>query len=156
MGDGEELLLSEGEAFRIRPEPVPAVSAVREAASGAPRPIAIQYVGFQDVGDRREYRFDVRRGEMARRYTVWIELAAFSRRQALLQDGPDICYQKLVRDVASSQMQGPDAMGATENDLAAYRETHTPPGRKSFTPARPSQPMSGDREGSPAKSGETA
>jgi hypothetical protein len=128
VSDGEEMLLSEGETARIRAGPAPAE---RAAGSSNPKPIAIQYQGFQDVRDRREYRFDARRGEQARRYTVWIELAAFSSRQARLQDGPDICYQKLARDVAGVEFQGPDGIQVTDSDLAAYRETHAVPARKS-------------------------
>jgi hypothetical protein len=130
VSDGEEMLLSEGETARIRAGRLPA-----ERAAGLPntKPIVIQYQGFQDVRDRREYRFDARRGEQARRYTVWIELAAFSGRHALLQDGPDICYQKLARDVAGVEFQGPDGIQVTESDLAAYRETHAVPSRKRAT-----------------------
>ena len=136
VSDGEEMLLAEGETARIRAGPMPAESAV----GSNPKPIAIQYQGFQDVRDRREYRFDARRGEQARRYTVWIELAAFSGRQALLQDGPDICYQKLARDMAGVEFQGPDGIQVTDSDLAAYRETHAVPSRKRATSSPYSPP----------------
>ena len=105
--------------------------------------IAIQYVGFHDVQGRREYVLQAQRGDELRRYTVWIELAAFSRRQALLQDGPDICYQKLVRELAEAEPHG--SVGVTDGDLTAYRETHAPPPRRGgFSTPRtpdPSKPL---------------
>ena len=122
----------------------------------AQRPITIQYLGFQDVGDRREYRFDARRGEHARRYSVSIELVAFSTRQVLLQDGPDICYQKLARDAAASQLHGPGGLDVTESDLAAYRAAHAAPGRKGFSPSRQAGLKPAGDEASPAKGGESA
>jgi hypothetical protein len=115
---------------------------VREPA--AVKGTLIHYVGFGNVEGRRGYEIDVQRGLEKRRYTVWIELAAFARGQALLQDGPDICYQKLLRELASAEGQVPGGgIDVTERDLAAYRESHAPPARRSFSPSpRPSVPGS--------------
>jgi hypothetical protein len=140
VSDGEELVLSEGEAFRIHPlPPLPAVSRKPAPTTLAER-VAIRYMGFQDVEGRREYVLNAQRGDQFRRYAVWIQLAAFSTRKALLQDGPDICYQKLLREVGGSELTGPDDIEVTEGDLAAYRESHAPPARKSFSPPRPPAP----------------
>lgn len=97
----------------------------------------IQYLGFGNVDGRREYVLDVQRGDETRRYTVWIELAAFSRGQALLQDGPDICYQKLLRELAGPEHQGSEGIEVTADDLAAYRESHAPPARRTGFSALP-------------------
>jgi hypothetical protein len=96
----------------------------------AQKGLAVKYVGFRDVDGRREYELHAQRGDETRRYTLWIELAAFSRVHVLLQDGPDICYQKLVRELAGAEPHRGDGIAVTENDLAAYRETHAPPARR--------------------------
>jgi hypothetical protein len=88
----------------------------------------IQYVGFEDTPSRREYVLLARLGEETREYKVWIEQAAFTMRKALRQDGPDICYQKLRRELAEA-LVGTERIGVTEGDLASYREAHTPKGR---------------------------
>ena len=125
VSDGEELLLSEGEAFSIRPKVDAVAPAVApKAEPSASTRIAVRYLGFHDVEGRREYELDGQRGDQRARYTVSIELAAFSRRQALLQEGPDICYQKLLRELAGSGLEGPGGIEVTEADLVAYRETH--------------------------------
>ena len=67
------------------------------------------------------------------RYTLWIEQSAFSSRNALLQDGPEICYQKLLRELSDGELQGSEGMAVTESDLASYKETHARPVRKGFS-----------------------
>ena len=109
------------------------------AAAASPREpasmrVAIQYQGFQDAPSRREYALEAQRGDQRRRYTVWIERSAFAARRALLQDGPDICYQKMLREVAAFQLDGSDCIGVTDGELASYRETHTRPVRRGFSP----------------------
>ena len=99
-------------------------------AEASHKGIAIQYVGFLDVKGRREYELHAQRGDEKRRYTVWIELAAFSRGQVLLQDGPDVCYQKLLHVLTGSDPQASGSIEVTEQDLAAHRAAHTPPARR--------------------------
>jgi hypothetical protein len=155
VSDGEELVLSVGEAFRVHPAPAGDLAANRPAVSAAQERIAIRYLGFQDVEGRREFMLNAQRGDQVRRYAVWIELSAFSSRKALLQDGPDICYQKLMRELAGSELQGPDGIEVTDGDLAAYRETHAPPVRKGFSPPRPLEPRPADEKAPSVEGGET-
>ena len=103
----------------------------------AQKRIAIQYLGFQDADGEREYLFHAQRGDRADRYTVSIERTAFARRQALLQDGPDICYQKLLRELAGSELQVSNRIEVTDRDLEAYRAAHAPPARRGFSPPGP-------------------
>lgn len=134
--DGEELVLSQAEDFRAQaPHHARQPTALQggDQSAAAPR-IGIEYKGFHDADGRREYLLDARRGDLARRYTVWIDLQAFSRREARLQDGPDISYQKLVRELAGTQMDGVDRIAVTEGDLAAYRDRHAPPVRRRASP----------------------
>jgi hypothetical protein len=66
-----------------------------------------------------------------------IALAVFAERRALLQDGPDICYQKLLHELAGSVMEGAESIGITDDDLAAYRERHPLAVRRGVSPPRP-------------------
>ena len=90
--------------------------------------LLIQYLGFEDTSARREYMLLAHLGHETRQYRVWIDHAAFAKRNALRQDGPDICYQKLRRELAES-LGATNCIGVTEGDLASYREAHTPKAR---------------------------
>ena len=115
---------------------VPAVE--RKSIPTGPKGIAIQYLGFQNVGEWREYALQAGRGDEASRYTVSIELAAFSRKEALLQDGPDICYQKLLRELSASELPVSAGIAVTADDLANYRAAHSrPEPKKSPAPPTP-------------------
>lgn len=132
VSDGEELVLAVGEAFRVHPIPDAAGPAAARKVEPAPERVAIQYVGFKDVEGRREYALNARRGDQTCRYVVWIDLAAFSARQALLQDGPDICYQKLRRELAGVELTAGRSLEVSENELLEYRTAHLPPQRRAF------------------------
>ena len=120
-----------------------AVGAVPEAAPteakpAPPKPINIRYLGFKDVDGCRQYTLQAQQGLETSRYTVSIELAAFSKKQALLQDGPDICYQKL-RELSAVELHPGGDVEVTEEELAAYRVTHSRTPRRTFSsPAEPS------------------
>jgi hypothetical protein len=98
------------------------------------RHFTLEYIGFRNAGDRREYILRARFGTDARDYTLWIAHAAFAARQALLQDGPDICFQKLWRELAVVESRSVTCVAVTEADLASYREAHAPPARRLPTP----------------------
>lgn len=110
----------------------------------APVPIhlMLEYLGFRNVRGRREYFLRAQAGSKARQYTVWIAHTAFAMRQALLQDGPDICYQKLRRELAGSELGGVACVGVTESDLANYREAHFSTTRRPTWPRPASAPRS--------------
>lgn len=121
-----------------------AVGAVPEAAPteakpAPPKPINIRYLGFKDVDGCRQYTLQAQQGLETSRYTVSIELAAFSKKQALLQDGPDICYQKL-RELSAVELHPGGDVEVTEEELAAYRVTHTRTPRRTFSSPAPEAP----------------
>ena len=101
----------------------------------APKPVTVRYLGFHDVPGRREYMLDAQRGHQTDRfrYTVWIETSAFSSRHARLQDGPEICYQKLLRELCDAELKGSGGMAVTDTDLASYKEAHARPVRRGFS-----------------------
>jgi hypothetical protein len=141
VSDGEELVLAVGEAFRIRPRPGSLKPATQRPGSAAgSRRVAIQYLGFQDVQDRREYALRAQCGDQEGCYTVSIKLAAFANRLVLLQDGPDICYQKLLHLLADSELHEACGIVVTESDLTAYRESHVVPRRSRFSPPGSGEP----------------
>jgi hypothetical protein len=101
-----------------------------------PQAINIRYLGFQDVDGRRRYALQAQRGLETNQYTVSIELDAFSKKHALLQDGPDICYQKL-RELSAVELHPSGDVEVTEEELAAYKETHSRIPRRTFSSPAP-------------------
>lgn len=106
----------------------------------------VEYVGFRNTLNRREYLLRAHSGPETRDFTVGIALAAFAAGRVRLQDGPEICYLKLQREIAAA-VEGPAEGDYTVSDqeLAGYRESHTPARRPSPSAAataasRPPQP----------------
>jgi hypothetical protein len=116
-----------------------APAAPPDAKATPPKAITIRYLGFKDVDGRRQYALQAQRGTETSQYTVSIDLAAFSKKQALLQDGPDICYQKL-RELSVLELHPGGEVEVTEADLAAYRETHSRAPRRTFSSPAPGAP----------------
>ena len=107
-----------------------------DAPAAADR-FVVRYRGFRDVDGRREYLLDARRGDRSRPYTVWIALTAFSVHRARFQDGPDITYKRLVRELAESGFEGSDCIEISDAELAAYVASHAAPVRRSFASSGP-------------------
>ena len=105
--------------------------------------VVLEYLGFRNTRGRREYLMRVQSGSEARNYTVWIAHTAFAMHKALLQDGPDISFQKLQRELAEFALGGAACVGVTDGDLADYREAHAPPTRRPPLPRPPSPARSG-------------
>jgi hypothetical protein len=106
--------------------PKPIVAAVRH--------LSIEYLGFRCAEGRREYRLSAKLGTESCEYTVWIANAAFTAGQALFQDGPDICFQKLRRELGDAELSGGRSFEVTASELLQYREAHAPPQRRSLSP----------------------
>ena len=85
----------------------------------------VEYVGFQNTELRREYRLRLRTGDEIREYVVGIALAAFAGGRVRYQDGPEISFLKLSRELEACGNAPPDAdFTVSEDELAAYRSTH--------------------------------
>ncbi|HET9314262.1 MAG TPA: hypothetical protein VFQ51_01690 [Vicinamibacteria bacterium] len=103
-----------------------------------PLPLVVQYMGFQAAPGRREYLLVAQAGDTVRTYTVSIPLEAFAHRHALLQDGPDICYQRLLRAFADHEPIVAGRLVVTNADLRGYRDAHArpvPAPRRAATPS---------------------
>ena len=110
--------------------PSPVALAPRLPHVVTPR-LVVEYVGFSNAGERREYRLQVREGPVMHHYTVNIPLAAFARRLARLQDGPDICYMKMQQEMLACGLEFPATLTVSDEELGRL------PGRPRARPARP-------------------
>ena len=94
--------------------------------------VTIEYVGFRTSAKRREYLLRSHFGPESHDYTVGIALADFTAGRARFQDGPEICYLKLVRELeaqAAGATAGANDLTVTDVELADYVTAHTTPGR---------------------------
>ena len=88
------------------------------------RALRVAYVGFQDVAEHREFRFRVHGLEGVTERCVRVAVAAFAGR-VRLQDGPDVCYRKLVQTLAAADVTSLETITVDEADLARYADEHT-------------------------------
>jgi hypothetical protein len=96
-------------------------------------PVHIEYLGFTSTGDAREYKLRVRQGAESQYVTLAIANEAFLAHRARYQDGPDICFLKVQREIEVLAGALPTGrFEVTDEELAAYRVAHTakPPQRK--------------------------
>jgi len=91
----------------------------------------VEYVGFRTSAKRREYVLRSHFGPEVHEYTVGIALAAFAAGRVRLQDGPEICYLKVLRELESAPAapSGGDDFTITDAELAEYVTAHTTPAR---------------------------
>ena len=107
------------------------------------RVVRVEYVDFQDVAEHREFRFRVHGLEGVTQRRLRVAVAAFAGR-VRLQDGPDVCYQKLLQTLAAADVTSPEMITVDEADLARYADEHTkPPKHRSWsaTPATAVAPL---------------
>ncbi len=122
-----------------------------------PRPsglVRIQYLDFQSTPDYREYRFAIHGPGEPGEARVRISAAAFGAGQVRLQDGPDICYQRLLRAVTCGEASGLEVVTISDDELADYRTAHTqtPKQRpRTAAPARPRPPFAAQPQRSPLR-----
>src|SRR5436309_12757109 len=92
----------------------------------------VEYVGFRTGTDRRVYVLRSHLGTEVHEYTVGISLAAFAAGRVRLQDGPEICYLKLLRELESTVAGAARApnLTVTAHQLADPVPAHTVPARR--------------------------
>jgi hypothetical protein len=88
--------------------------------------IHVQYLGFTNVEDAREYRYAVHSPDGQCEFRFRIALSAFAGARILIQDGPDVCYQQLVRELATGDSIQHVSRSILDTELLAYRAAHTP------------------------------
>ena len=89
------------------------------------RRFRVEYLGFQNVGEGREFRFRVAGPDGSSEVRFAIAHAAFGGGRLLLQDGPDVCYQKLLQAIATGESGSSKVVAIDDADLAHYRDVHT-------------------------------
>ncbi len=109
---------------------------------------SVQYLGFRNVGTSRRFLLRASLGTMSREYAVEIPQDAFLRGRAKLQDGPDICYLKVRRELEASALTEkepvkPIELAVSDDELADYRTAHSPAPSRRFSPEKPATPEAG-------------
>ena len=99
---------------------------------------SVEYVGFQNTELRREYRLRLRAGDEIREYIVGIALAAFAGGRVRYQDGPEISFLKLSRELEAGGVAPSDPdYTVSEDELAAYRSSHPAAKNRLSKPSSP-------------------
>ncbi|HET7295431.1 MAG TPA: hypothetical protein VFM88_23655 [Vicinamibacteria bacterium] len=93
---------------------------------GSSSGIRLEYCGFRNTEVSREYVLLARLLDDEREYVVAIAHAAFASRRVSFQDGPDICFQRLRRELLGQSLLPLPPLTITEVELAAYRTAHAP------------------------------
>jgi hypothetical protein len=87
----------------------------------------VEYVGFTNAPDARDYRLRVQDGGVFHDFVLSIPLEAFRTRRARYQDAPEICFLKLQRALAECVGTLPDArLIISDIELEEYRTAHAP------------------------------
>jgi hypothetical protein len=96
--------------------------------------IRVEYKDFKDVGEHRVYRFSIIGPNGPAETRLLIAIAAFAGR-VRLQDGPDVCYQKLQETVAAGETPA-EVITIDDADLERHRvsQTKVVKRRSSWTP----------------------
>ena len=90
------------------------------------RSLRVEFIDFQNVGDHRDYRFQVSCADEPAEVRIRVAMGRFGPGGLRLQDGPDACYQRLLRAVGDGETALPEVILLDDADLASYREAHTP------------------------------
>jgi hypothetical protein len=121
----------------------PALSSPVSPALSPAHPVRAEYLDFQDVEGHREYRFRVYGPDGSGEFRMRIARAAFDARRVRIQDGPDLCYQKLLRALAAGQTVPADVSTIDDGEFARYLEDHTQVTKRRSPPASTSRPPDG-------------
>jgi hypothetical protein len=97
-----------------------------QAQRNPKRPERIEYLDFHSGPEFREYRFVVHVPEGPAELRVRIPSEAFGAGKVKVQDGPDVCYQKLLRAVAAGEAVHAGVVTLDDPDFTSYLEAHTP------------------------------
>lgn len=110
--------------------------------------VRVEYLDFRDVDEHREFRFHVYGLGGSSEFRMRIANAAFDAHRVRMQDGPDLCYQKLRRAISAGLTPPTDASTIDDVDLLRYRDDHSevakrrsrPPVSAETAPAAPPKP----------------
>jgi len=89
----------------------------------------IQYLGFNVAGNYRIYKYDVLDTKERREFSVQVQSEAFRSSGLKLQDGPDICFDRLKRELGAETQESRTEghhLSIRGRDVAEYLEQHYP------------------------------
>lgn len=89
--------------------------------------LQLRYLGVLPQTGRREYSFRIEDKEKSIRLVILtIEDAVFLARELMLQEAPDLCYQKLLTELSNETGDAhiPRRVSVTTSDIAHYRGCH--------------------------------
>jgi hypothetical protein len=82
--------------------------------------VELRYLGFDQLGSARAFRFDViAKGETKREAVITTDMALFLQHHVAIQEGPTMCAVKLTSDLERS-FEGEHVLAA--EDLHAHAE----------------------------------
>jgi hypothetical protein len=112
--------------------------------------VRVEYLDFADVGEHREFRFAVYSPDGSSELRLRIANAAFEAHRVRRQDGPDLCYQKVLQAIAAGVTEHADVSTIEDVDLVRYRDDHTVVAkRRPHTPPPPGTEAAGPRRQPP-------
>ncbi len=95
--------------------------------------LQLRYLGVLPHIGHREYRFQIEAPDKTVR-TVALTIAdgIFRSNQLMFQEAPDLCYQKMLADLANESASSPICSLAqvTESEIASYRYSHPTAGSR--------------------------
>jgi hypothetical protein len=94
----------------------------------------LRYLGKISRPEHSEYGFHVENEDRSiKLFTLIIANSAFLGNQLMVQEAPDLCYQKILADLkAETADQVKDLILVTGSDIEQYRAIHPFLRRKSF------------------------
>jgi len=104
--------------------------------------LKLRYLGSIPQAGYIEYGFRItEKDQTLRQVVLTIDDAFFQRNELKFQEAPDLCYQKVLRDLADERSDSgmPACIAVTALDIANYRDLHpTAKSSKSFKEIRSS------------------
>ncbi len=100
--------------------------------------LQLRYLGMLPHNGHREYRFQIEdHDKSVRIVALTIDDGIFRTNQLMFQEAPDLCYQKMLAEVANETAGSPicSRSPVTESEVASYRNSH-PMGKIRKTPVR--------------------
>ena len=114
--------------------------------------VRIEYLDCQTLPEYREYRLAACGADGPVESRFRIAMASFHAGRVRIQDGPDVCYQKLLRSVVAGEAASPDVVVIDDVELASYRAAHTPVQKhRSWSPSSTPSPDSSSTSPATAK-----
>ena len=89
--------------------------------------LQLRYLGVNPQPGYVEYGFRIEdKDKLTRQVVLTIESAIFAKNELKLQEGPDLCYQKLLLDLLNETSDSPigSRVPVTDVDVAQYRDSH--------------------------------